>query len=164
MVWFVGDWFFACVCLAFVLVLISRVWTRLRLDRKRQVKVACFSTKIWYNRTRWIKMIGQPFNCVLWALKNRASTWKTCGIFQFPVFWKNRINFGAGKPKLRRELKLGVFVTKWGPFCPISADTFWKIHPDIEFNKRGKTNIKLNVDGKTWMDRLSQMICLYWSH
>ena len=28
-------------------------------------------------------------------------------------------------------LKLGVFVTKLGPFCTFSADTFWKIHRDV---------------------------------
>ena len=27
--------------------------------------------------------------------------------------------------------KLNVFATKRSPFCPISADTFWKIQPDI---------------------------------
>ena len=48
-------------------------------------------------------------------------------IFQIPVFWKKRINFGARKLKLP-PLKVRRFCNKVGTFCPF--DTFWKIHPD----------------------------------
>ena len=34
-------------------------------------------------------------------------------------------------------LKLGVFVTKGGPFCPNLAGTFWKILPDILYTISG---------------------------
>ena len=44
-------------------------------------------------------------------------------IFQIPVFWKKRINFGARKLKLP-PLKVRRFCDKVGTFCPF--DTFWK--------------------------------------
>ena len=48
-------------------------------------------------------------------------------IFQIPVLWKKRINFGASKLKLP-PLKVRRFCDKVGTFCPF--DIFWKIHLD----------------------------------
>ena len=50
--------------------------------------------------------------------------------FNFLSFEGKRIDFGISKPKLRR-FEIRHFCDKMRPFCTISSDTFWKIHPDV---------------------------------
>ena len=82
-------------------------------DRKRLSK-SC------YSKTFQLRFVGTK-NCS-WKIVQLKRK-----IFQIPVFWKKRINFGARKLKLA-PLKVRRFCDKVGAFCPF--DIFWKIHPD----------------------------------
>ena len=79
-------------------------------DRKRL-------SKSRYSKTFQLRFVSTK-NC---SWKNVQLKRK---IFQIPVFWKKRINFGASKLKLP-PLKVRRFCDKVGTFCPF--DIFWKI-------------------------------------
>ena len=126
-----------------------RAWKVLSDERNRiaigqgrpeihRFEVRCFEQKL-DKLSRYLKLndrkslsksrYSKTFQLCFVSTKN--CSWKIVqlkrNIFQIPVLWKKRINFGARKLKLP-PLKVRRFCDKVGTFCPF--DIFWKIHLD----------------------------------
>ena len=91
--------------------------SKTKIDRKRLSKSRC-STRFQARFARRGKSLVKYF----WNYKETS--------FDFLSFEGKHTDFGANKAKLRR-FEIRRFCDKMRPFCTISSNTFWKIHPDM---------------------------------